>query len=104
MLTANLPDADLLYSGTGGERLGYMLHHRGHTHTVIGVILGAVIIWGAASLVWRWRAQATRDRAGARWLFGVLLVSSLSHLLLDWTKSYCVHPFCSFDNRWIYHD
>lgn len=104
MLTANLPDADLLFSGTGGDRLWYMLHHRGHTHTAIGVLLGAVLMWSAASLVWRWRARAWPERADARWLFGVLLVSALSHLVLDWTNSYGVHPFWPFNNRWIYGD
>ncbi len=28
MIAANLPDADLFYSGIGGNRLRYMLHHR----------------------------------------------------------------------------
>jgi inner membrane protein len=104
MLTANLPDADLFYSGTGGDRLTYMLHHRGHTHTVVGVILGAVLMWGAASLVWRWHARAAPERADVRWLFGLLLVSSVSHLVLDWTNSYGVHPFWPFNNRWFYGD
>jgi inner membrane protein len=104
LLTANLPDADLLYSGTGGERLGYMLHHRGHTHTVIGVLLGAVLMWGTTSLIWRWRARSWPDRGDTRWLFLVLLVSSVSHIVLDWTNSYGVHPFWPFNNRWIYGD
>ncbi len=49
-LAANLPDADLLYSGVGGDRLAYMLHHRGHTHTVVVAIMGAAVLWAAAML------------------------------------------------------
>ena len=40
IVAANLPDADLFYSGIGGDRLRYMLHHRGYTHTVVVAVLG----------------------------------------------------------------
>lgn len=104
MLAANLPDADLFYTGVGGDRLAYMLHHRGHTHTVLIAIVGAALLWGAASLVWRWRARTSPPHEDANWLFGLLLVSTLSHLVLDWTNSYGVHPFWPFDNGWKYGD
>ena len=104
MLAANLPDADLFYTGVGGDRLGYMLHHRGHTHTVLIALFGALLLWGATYLVWRWRSRATPARDDARWLLGLLLAGTLSHLLLDWTNSYGVHPFWPFDNRWRYGD
>lgn len=104
LIAANLPDFDLLYTGVGGDRLAYMLHHRGHTHTVVIAILGAALLWGAASLVWRWRARAAPPPDDVRWLGGLLLVSALSHLLLDWSNSYGLHPFWPFDNRWIYGD
>lgn len=104
LVAANLPDADLLYTGVGGDRLGYMLHHRGYTHTVLIAVLGAVLLWGAVSLDWRWRAGATMGRVDSRWLLGVLVASVLSHLVLDWTNSYGLHPFWPFDNRWLYGD
>jgi inner membrane protein len=104
MIAANLPDADLLYTGVGGDRLAYILHHRGHTHTVVIALLGAVLLWGAAVLVWRWRARVAPAREDARWLFGLLLVSTLSHLVLDWSNSYGVHPYWPLDNRWRYGD
>ena len=103
-IAANLPDSDLLYTGAGADRLAYMLHHRGHTHTVLIAILGAALMWGAASLIWRWRAGTPPARDDRRWLFGLLLVSALSHLVLDWTNSYGVHPFWPFDNGWHYGD
>src|SRR5215208_3806299 len=104
LIAANLPDADLLYTGVGGDRLAYMLHHRGYTHTVVIAILGVALLWGAALLAWRWRAGVAPDREDAHWLLGLLLVSTLSHLGLDWTNSYGVHPFWPFDNRWRYGD
>ncbi|MGZ8455124.1 MAG: metal-dependent hydrolase [Gemmatirosa sp.] len=104
MIAANLPDADLLYTGVGGDRLTYMLHHRGHTHTVVVALLGAALLWGAASLVWRWRAREAPARVDTHWLLGLLVVSTLSHLVLDATNSYGVHPFWPFDSRWRYGD
>jgi inner membrane protein len=104
LVAANLPDADLFYTGVGGDRLAYMLHHRGHTHTVLLAIVGGLLLWGAALLVWRWRARAAPPRDDARWLAGLLLASALSHIVLDWTNSYGVHPFWPFDDRWIYGD
>lgn len=104
MVAANLPDGDLLYTGVGGDRLAYILHHRGHTHTVVIALLGAALLWGAALLLWRWRARAFPDRGDTRWLGAVVLVAALSHLVLDWTNSYGIHPFWPFDNQWHYGD
>src|SRR4051812_33882842 len=100
VITANLPDVDLIYTGIGGDRLKYMLHHRGYSHTVMVALLGAVVLWAGALLLWRWRARATLTRSDAQWLLGLLLVSTLSHLVLDWTNSYGVHLFWPFDDRW----
>ena len=104
MIAANLPDSDLFYTGAGRDKLAYMLHHRGYTHTVIFAVIGAVLLWGAALLVWRWRARSAAPRADARWLLSLLLVSTLGHLALDWTNSYGVHHFWPVDDRWSYGD
>ena len=104
MVAANLPDADLFYSGLGRDRLRYMLHHRGHTHTVVVAILGAVLLWAVAMLVWRRLGRERPSRRDARWLAALLLAGTLSHLALDWTNSYGVHPFWPVDDRWRYGD
>jgi inner membrane protein len=105
VVAANLPDFDLLYTGVGRDhRLEYMLHHRGHTHTILLAIVGGMLAWAIASLLWRWRARAAPRGDDARWLLALLLASALSHILLDWTNSYGVHPFWPFDDRWIYGD
>ena len=102
LVAANLPDADLLYTGVGGEPLTYMLHHRGYTHTIVVALLGALLLWGAALLAMRWRVTPTRD--DSRWLFWLLLVSAMSHLVFDWTNSYGLHPCWPVDDRWYYGD
>jgi inner membrane protein len=104
MVAANLPDADLFYTGAGADRLAYMLHHRGYTHTVVLALLGAALVWGAAWGAVRWRAPTAPARGDAGWLLGLLVASTLSHLVLDWTNSYGVHPFWPVDTRWRYGD
>src|SRR3954470_4604398 len=38
VLAANLPDIDLVYTAISPAPLGYLLHHRGHTHTLAGML------------------------------------------------------------------
>jgi inner membrane protein len=104
MVAANLPDADLFYSGLGTDRLRYMLHHRGHTHTVVAAVLGALLLWTLATLVLRSLGRVWPSRADSRRLALLLLAGTLSHLVLDWTNSYGVHPFWPVDDRWRYGD
>jgi inner membrane protein len=101
VLAANLPDGDLLYSGiTLPPPLGYLLHHRGYTHTVVGCLALACLV-GAFGFI-----PAVRERLGAdrqRWWI-LIVVALLSHITLDWWNSYGVHPFWPFDDRWYYGD
>jgi inner membrane protein len=109
---ANLPDADLLYTAAAGDKIAYLLHHRGHTHTVVGGAVGAALAWVAALAAWRWRAR--RDAGGPdaggpgagdrRWLLALIVAAVASHLGLDWTNNYGVHPFWPADDAWRYGD
>jgi inner membrane protein len=103
-IAANLPDGDLFYTGFGGDRLSYMLHHRGYTHTIVMAVAGAVLMWAIVVGWWRWRGSTRPSPTDGRWLFGLLTVATLSHLALDWTNSYGVHLFWPFDNHWQYGD
>jgi inner membrane protein len=104
MIAANLPDADLLSTGVGGDHLSYMLQHRGYTHTVVMALAGALLVWAVSILALRGQGPAVDQSRDRRWLLGLLLASTLSHVLLDWTNSYGVHAFWPFDNRWQYGD
>lgn len=104
MVAANLPDADLFYTGVGADRLAYMLHHRGYTHTVVLAVAGALLAWAIAWSLLRSGSRDTTARGDARWLLALLMVSTLSHLALDWTNSYGAHPFWPIDDRWYYGD
>src|SRR5262252_7269869 len=63
----NLPDSDLIvsYSGFTRDKLAYLLQHRGYTHTIIGCVVLALLLYGAAELVAKLRklTLARSDRA-----------------------------------------
>jgi len=100
VIAANLPDADLLYTRITAPPLGYLLHHRGHTHTLGGLVAQALLI-GLIALFPPLRRRI--GTSGKR--FAVLVGAALlSHLLLDSWNSYGVHPFWPFNNQWFYGD
>jgi inner membrane protein len=105
VIAAELPDADLLYSGpvVGMGKLGYLLHHRGHTHTIVFAVAAALMMW-LVVLHLRKRVVGGLDSRERTPLLVLALAGTLSHLLLDFTNSYGVHPFWPLDNRWVYGD
>lgn len=100
VVAANLPDADLIYTGITPPPLGYLLHHRGHTHTVAGLLVQALLL-GLVLMAPTVRRHATPLRARLAVLVSLAL---LSHLVLDSWNSYGVHPFWPVDARWFYGD
>jgi inner membrane protein len=101
VVAANLPDLDLLYTGITPPPLGYLLHHRGHTHTLVGLLVQFAAL---AALYW-WLPPVRRLLPDERWrLFVLIAAALLSHLLLDAGNSYGVHPFFPFGSRWYYGD
>jgi inner membrane protein len=98
---ANLPDLDLLYTRVTPSPLGYLLHHRGHTHTLVGLAAQAVLF----GLLCRLLGPARRLASSGRLRLWILIAAGLlSHILLDAGNSYGVHPFYPFDARWSYGD
>ncbi|HET9452211.1 MAG TPA: metal-dependent hydrolase, partial [Aggregicoccus sp.] len=102
-LANNLPDADLLYSLVDPTPLGYLLHHRGHTHTLaLGLPLGLL----ALLVPWLWarRGKHALGREGWGLLVALALVGPFVHLTLDSSNNYGVHPFWPVWNGWLYGD
>lgn len=99
----NLPDADLLHTSLAGGKLDYVLHHRGHTHTILGAVLLALVLIAVVRAWWHYRRidPSGHDR---RFLYGLALFAPLLHVGFDYTNSYGVHPFWPLDNRWYYGD
>ncbi len=102
-LANNGPDLDFIYTGITGGKLGYLLHHRGHTHTLVAAPLLAILSWAIVVLVLRLlgsRLDAARHRA----LLGVALFGSVLHIAMDYGNNYGVHPFWPLYSGWFYGD
>ena len=100
---SNLPDADLLYSSLGGGPLTYVLQHRGYTHTLVGALCGAALLWFACLLWLRYR-HLRATAVEQTWIAAAGVTGVLLHLAMDYTNSYGVHPFWPFYNGWVYGD
>ncbi|MGB9203317.1 MAG: metal-dependent hydrolase [Terriglobales bacterium] len=103
-LTLGAEAADLdVFSRFGGSAFA-LNHHRGFTHSFLGVPLVAAVVVGFVYFLWRLRGRRTRNpNLPPRWrlLFAYACLAGLSHILLDFTTSYGVRPFWPFSERWI---
>ncbi len=100
-LAAEAPDLDVL--GRMRGRAFSFAHHRGFTHSFLGVPLDALLVLGFVYLVWRLRGRRTNDsNLPPRWgiLFLYACLAGLSHILLDFTNNYGVRPFWPFSEKW----
>ena len=102
---SNFPDLDLVFTSLLPRPLGYLLHHRGHTHTLLFALPQALLL---AALIWLlWpaarRLLATSGNARRALLYAIIL-GFLLHLSMDFLNSYGIHPFYPVDQRWLYGD
>ncbi len=100
-LAAEAPDLDVPFGHIGGRAFGFA-HHRGFTHSFLGVPLDALVVVGFVYLLWRLRGRKTKDNLPPRWglLFLYACIAGLSHILLDFTNNYGVRPFWPFSEKW----
>ena len=104
-LASNFPDLDLVLTGLLPEPLGYLMHHRGHTHTLLFALPQALLLLAALWLSWAGARTLLRSSGAARRGLGATVVLGLSlHLGMDALNVYGVHPFAPFDPRWFYGD
>lgn len=100
---SNVPDLDFISSVISGDKLEYLLEHRGYTHTVIGALIAAALLYLVSEAWCRWRhwPLVARDR----WhIAAAALLALLLHVTMDFANNYGVHPFWPVDNRWLYGD
>ena len=118
VLAAEAPDLDTLWALRGP--IAGFTHHRGWTHTFIGLPVDAAAVLGVVWLWHRWKTRRERDPNDTppgtpeqrrerkrhllpiRWgqLYLYAIIALLSHLLLDWTNNYGLRPFFPFNPRW----
>jgi inner membrane protein len=99
VIGANLPDIDIVTGFVGTA--SYIDHHRGFTHSLVGVpVLSALLALAMYGITKRnckpivpfWKH------------FAVALIAVATHPLLDWMNSYGMRPFLPFDSAWYYGD
>jgi inner membrane protein len=110
-LAAEISDIDLVYAFRGP--VNALQHHRGWTHSFLGVPFMAAL---ALLVVWIWSrlfrkrrldpdapARLGRRRLPVRWgvLYGIALLGPLSHILLDYSTAYGIRMFEPFSYRWF---
>jgi inner membrane protein len=104
-LASNFPDLDLVLTPLAPEPLGYLLHHRGHTHTLLYALPQALLLLAALWVFWPKARALLRTNATARLgLVATTLIGLLLHLGMDALNVYGIHPFAPFDSRWYYGD
>jgi inner membrane protein len=100
-LAAEAPDLDVFW-GFKGPVYSFA-HHRGFTHSFLGLILVSAVVVGFMYLVWRLRGRKTNipgllPRWGLLFLFAY--IAGLSHILLDYANNYGIRPFWPFWEKW----
>ena len=100
-LAAEAPDLDVFGNFRGGV-VGFA-HHRGFTHSFLGLVIVSAFVVGCMYIIWRIRGRKLKDpKLPPRWglLFAFAYLAGLSHILLDYTNAYGVRPFWPFSERW----
>ncbi len=100
-LAAEAPDIDIL--GNFKDPVFGFAHHRGFTHSFLGLILVQGVVVGLIYLIWRLRGRKLKDpNLPPRWglLFLFAYLAGLTHILLDYTNNYGVRPFWPFFEKW----
>jgi len=89
LLGANLPDSDIVITFFGGKD-SYLIHHRGITHSLLGVVVEALLL--AAVMRFAERRAPARFTA----YLWPALAGLFSHPLLDSLNNFGVRPWLPF--------
>ena len=105
LLAANSPDSDIIVLAFG-DRWDFLLHHRGITHAIVGVIGLAILLPLIVHFVDRLWSRI-RNQPPKTKLKGLMLTSfivSATHPLLDWTNNYGIRFLLPWSQKWSYGD
>jgi len=110
VLASEASDIDVFYVFRGP--VSVLEHHRGWTHSFVGVPIMAaltlLVVWAWSRLFWKRRLDPNapmllgRRRLPVRWgvLYAIALLGPLTHVLLDYTTAYGIRMFEPFSYKW----
>lgn len=100
LVAVNLPDIDNFVA----RGQSFFDHHRGITHSLMGVVVLSVslagTVWGISRI--RRPADGTQVRFLPLWLISA--IGLLTHPFLDFLGDYGLRPFLPFSSKWYYGD
>ena len=107
VLASEAADIDVLWAVKGP--IAAFQHHRGITHSFLGVPFVAAATLGFVYLLhhfWLRHRPSRKSEPPVRWgyLYFLALLAALSHLLLDYTTAYGIRLFEPFNWRWYSSD
>lgn len=101
VLAAEAADIDVLWEFKGS--IAALQHHRGITHSFVGVPFVAAAVLALVYVIHRLRSRRRPPpKLPVRWgyLYFLAVVAALSHLLLDYSTAYGIRLFEPFNYRW----
>lgn len=105
LLAASAPDADIVVLAFG-DRWTFLHYHRHITHSILGVLIIALLLpllfWMGDRLLAKLRSHPPRVRL--KGLIIASLIVSATHPFLDWTNNYGVRLFLPWSSQWSYGD
>ncbi|HEX5833785.1 MAG TPA: metal-dependent hydrolase [Pyrinomonadaceae bacterium] len=105
VLAANSPDSDIIVLAFG-DRWDFLLHHRGITHAIVGVVFLSLLlplIFTGVDRLWA-RLRHRPPKTKFRGLLIASFIVSATHPLLDWTNNYGIRFLLPWNPRWFYGD
>ncbi len=100
VIGSNLPDCDWC-SGLAGKS-GYLIHHRGVTHSLLGIAIESLLLPPFFILWWKLCGEGKRPRYLP--LAALSAVATILHVLMDGLNTYGIRPFLPFLDTWYYGD
>ena len=89
-LASNAPDLDIVLTPLLRQPLGYVLHHRGYTHTLLLAPLLALLPFLLAHIRLARTGKSRVTGLDGAFLYALALASVLLHVLMDFGNSYGV--------------
>jgi inner membrane protein len=102
ILANEAPDIDIIVRFF--NRVEYFAHHRGFTHTFLGIPFVALLVIAVVYGIHRlrlWRGRLPKLPVNWKLLYGYAVLGGLTHIGFDFLNNYGIRPLSPFLHRWF---